>query len=100
MKIGEIDLADASRTAIDAGTIICENISHEIRTVLNDAAVDMSAVSHPKMLDIFNIRITVCTKIVYVANGVRVDRPPIRCRYVGLRGEYEWHQFHQSFCVS
>jgi len=41
-----------------------------------------SAVSHRKMLDIYNIRVTVCTKIVYVANGVRVDRPPIRCRYV------------------
>ena len=43
MKIGEIDLADASRTSIDVGTIICEDLSHEIWTIPNDAAVDIPA---------------------------------------------------------
>jgi len=43
MKIGEIDLADASRTSIDVGTIICEDLSHDIWTIPNDAAVDIPA---------------------------------------------------------
>jgi len=43
VKIGEIDLADASRTSIDVGTIICEDISHDIWTIPNDAAVDIPA---------------------------------------------------------
>ena len=43
MKIGEIDLADASWMSIDVGMIICEDLSHEISTIPNDAAVDIPA---------------------------------------------------------
>lgn len=40
MKIGATDLADASWTSTDVGTIISEGLSLEIWTVLNDPAVD------------------------------------------------------------
>lgn len=42
----------------------------QLKTLPNNCT---SAVSHPKMLDIYNIKVTVCIKIVYVANSIRVD---------------------------
>ena len=43
VKIGKIDLANASWMSIDVGMIICEDLSHEIWTILNDTAVDILA---------------------------------------------------------
>ena len=43
MKIGEIDLTDASWTSIDVGMIICEDLSHDIWTIPNDTTVDIPA---------------------------------------------------------
>jgi hypothetical protein len=45
VKIGKIDLADASRTSSDVGTIICEDLSHKVWIIPNDAALDIPAMT-------------------------------------------------------
>jgi hypothetical protein len=47
VKIGEIGLylADASQMLIDMGMIICEDLSHDIWTILNNTAVDIPAMT-------------------------------------------------------